>query len=170
MTLSIIVAMAENGVIGRGNTLPWHLPADLKRFKQLTMGHTLIMGRKTFQSIGRPLPGRKTIVMTRDADFSAPGVEIARTTDEALQKASGDSEIFSAGGVEMFKQMLDLADRIYLTLVRAKIEGDTFFPAIDWNQWRQVSREDHPADDKHAYPYSFQVYERRWRSLFDIQR
>lgn len=170
MTLSIIVAMSENGVIGRGNALPWHLPADLKRFKQLTIGHTLIMGRKTFQSIGRVLPGRKTIVVTRDPGVSAEGIEVASTVEEALQKAGGDPEIFVVGGGEIFGRMLELADRIYLTLVHAKVEGDTYFPDIDWSQqWREVSHEDHPADEKNAFPYSFRVYERRWRSLFDIR-
>lgn len=168
MSVSLIVAMSENGVIGRAGRLPWHLPADLKRFKQLTMGYTLVMGRKTYQSIGRALPGRKTIVVTRDSDFSPGTVEVARSVREALQKAGG-GEIFIAGGGEVFQQTLELADRLYLTVVQANVEGDTFFPELDWSQWREVSREDHPTDERNPYPYSFRVYERRWRSLFDIR-
>lgn len=163
MRISIIAAVSENGVIGRDGTLPWRLSADLKRFKQLTMGHTIIMGRKTWESIGRPLPGRRTIVVSRRADYHpSSDVSVATSLDGAIEvaQASGDDEAFIVGGAELYQQALPRADRLYLTRVRAVVEGDTLFPSINWNDWRQTESSDYDADDKNDYPSEFQVYER----------
>lgn len=163
MTISIIAAVATNNVIGRNNKLPWHLPADLKRLKQTTMGHHVIMGRKTFQEIGKPLPGRINVVITRNVDFNPGGVAIARSIEEAVSKAeaAGDDEIFILGGEEIFRQTLHRADRMYLTRVHAEPEGDTFFPEFDdVNEWKLVDAEHCEADEKNAYPFSFLTYER----------
>lgn len=154
MTISVIVAAAENGVIGKqGSMLPWNIPADLARFKRLTMGHPVIMGRKTYETIGRPLPGRKNIIATRNPEYSAGGCEIAHNLDEALAKAGAD-EIFIIGGGELFRQALPLASRLYLTVVHATPEGDTTFE-YDKNEWKKVSTEPHPADDKNEFAYTF---------------
>jgi dihydrofolate reductase len=159
MKRSIIAAVAANGVIGAGNQIPWRLPPDLKRFKALTLGHCLLMGRKTFESIGRPLPGRTTIVITRH-DYAAPeGVLVARSVDEALALASGD-EVFIAGGAEIYRAMLPLTDRIYLTRLEREFPGDVFFPEIDWAQWRVRERERHEATEAVPYSYEFVTYER----------
>jgi dihydrofolate reductase len=139
--ITIIAAVAENGVIGAGNKLPWRLPADLQRFKALTMGHTLVMGRKTFDSIGRPLPGRTTIVVTRDRGWTRDGVTVAHTLDDALARAEG--EVFVAGGGEIYAQAMARADRLCITHVHQRVDGDTHFPAIDENLWRAVEREPH---------------------------
>ena len=161
MTISIIAALASNNVIGRGNQMPWHLSADLKRFKALTMGHHLVMGRKTFESIGRPLPGRTTVVVTRRGDFSAPEVVVAASLDAALDLARGDGEVFIAGGADIYEQMIHRADRMYLTRVHADVEGDAFFPDFDdVTEWSLVDSEHHEPDDKNPLPYSFLTYER----------
>jgi dihydrofolate reductase len=163
MTVSIIAILAANDVIGRDNKLPWHMPADLKRFKALTMGHHLIMGRKTFDSIGKPLPGRINVVVTRNVDFSPEGVAVARSLEEAIGKAeaAGDDEIFIAGGAEIFAQALHRAGRMHLTRLHAEFEGDTFFPEFDdVNEWKLVDAEHFEPDEKNAYPYSFLTYER----------
>jgi dihydrofolate reductase len=160
MTLSIIAAMAENRVIGRNNGLPWKLPADLQRFKRLTMGHTLLMGRKTFESIGRPLPGRTMLVMTRQKDFTAEGVQVAHSLEEAVRMSS-DQELFVAGGAQLYQQTLAECQRLYLTFIGAEFEGDAFFPKIHESQWLLVSEESHEPDEKNAYPYCFRIYERK---------
>lgn len=161
MTISIIAALASNNVIGRGNRMPWHLSADLKRFKALTMGHHLIMGRKTFESIGRPLPGRTTIVVSRQGDFCASDVIVAASIDNALDVARGDGEIFIAGGAHVYEQMIHRADRMYLTRVHAEVEGDALFPDFDdVTEWSLVDSEHHEPDDKNPLPYSFLTYER----------
>lgn len=161
MRVSIIVAVADNGVIGRDGQLPWHISADLKRFKAMTMGHHLIMGRKTFDSVGRPLPGRKTIVVTRNRDFRFPDVLTAGSVESALLLAQGDDEAFIAGGAEIYAQVLHRADRMYLTRVHAEPEGDVVFPEFDdVNEWRLVDSEHCEADEKNQYPYSFLTYER----------
>jgi dihydrofolate reductase len=162
MTVSLIVAAAENGVIGRGNQLPWRLSADLQRFKQLTMGHAVIMGRRTFESIGRPLPGRRMIVVSRQGDFRPQGVQRVRSLDEACQAAAehGDSEAMVIGGAEIFRQVLPAAERLYLTRVHAEPPGDVYFPALDWRQWRLISAESHGADAKNDYPFTFEIYQR----------
>src|SRR5258708_4028851 len=160
MKISLIAAMSSNRVIGINNTLPWKLSADLKRFKQLTMGHCLIMGRKTFESIGRPLPGRTTVVMTHQIAFNPPGVTVAHSIDEALQASSGD-EVFIAGGGELFNQTLDLADRMYLTIIQKYFEGDAFFPEIDESDWIITFKEEHEPDDQFPNRFSFLDYERK---------
>jgi dihydrofolate reductase len=158
--------MTSNRVIGRGGQLPWRLSADLKRFKALTMGHHLIMGRRTFESIGRPLPGRTSIVLTRQPapqlaqNVRAPGVVTAASLDDALVLAIGDDEVFVIGGAEVYAPALPRADRLYITWVDVDVEGDTFFPELDLAQWRLISEEAHPADAKNEYPIRFAVYDR----------
>jgi dihydrofolate reductase len=150
----IVVAKARNGVIGVDGGLPWRIPEDLARFKQITMGHALIMGRETFESIGRPLPGRINIVLTRRPEWSHEGVEVARSFDEALQTAAVKGvDAYIAGGAEVYRSALEHADRIELTEVDAEPEGDTWFPEVDWSQWGEVERVDHPG-------FSFVTYER----------
>ena len=154
--IALVVAMAENRVIGKENKLIWHLPADLKFFKNLTTGHPIIMGRKTFKSIGKPLPNRTNIVITRQADFTAEGCLVAHSLTEALMLAQQlDSDIFVIGGAEIYKQAMFLADTIYLTEVHHTFEGDTFFPEIDSILWQETSREEHKADEKNPYDYAF---------------
>jgi dihydrofolate reductase len=161
MTISIIAALASNNTIGQGNRMPWHLTADLKRFKALTMGHHLIMGRKTFESIGRPLPGRTTIVVTRRLDFCADNIIVAPSLDQALDVARGDSEIFIAGGAEIYGQMIHRADRMHLTRVHADFDGDAAFPDFDDVTERSLTdSEHHEPDEKNPLPYSFLTYER----------
>jgi dihydrofolate reductase len=137
--ISIIVAMAKNRVIGVDNTLPWHLPADLKRFKALTMGHHIIMGRKTFESIGRILPGRTSVVVTRNPEFNFEGILVAHSLREALEKCASDDEIFVIGGEEIFHAALPLANRIHATEIAHEYEGNTYFPELDHAMWRAVS-------------------------------
>lgn len=162
MTLSIIAAIADDGVIGRGNQLPWRLSGDLKRLKALTMGHHLIMGRKTYESIGRPLPGRTTIVITRGAVSYPDGVLRAGSLEEAVVLAQDDPEAFILGGGMIFRLALSQADRLYITHVHSKIEdGDVRFPPIDESLWKPVKREEIPADEKNEFPSTFVIYERR---------
>ncbi|MCP4661456.1 MAG: dihydrofolate reductase [bacterium] len=163
MKISLIAAMAENRVIGRGNELPWHLPADLKRFKALTTGHVIVMGRKTFESIGKPLPNRHSVVITRNPEYRAPGVSVVRNLEGALEKAAGDDEVFVIGGATIFAQALPRADRLYLTLVHAEPPGDVKFPHLPADEWLLSEDEPHPADERHACPYTFRRYERRGR-------
>lgn len=155
----MIVAFAENQVIGRNNALPWRLRSDLIRFKRITMGHTLIMGRKTFESIGRVLPGRRTIVISRTLN-SVEGADTAQSVEQALEMARQDTEPFVVGGGEIYLQALHSANRLYVTRVQAKIDGDTRFPAIDWSQFRLHSREEIPASDTDEFPHSFEIWER----------
>jgi dihydrofolate reductase len=160
MRLSIIAAMSANRVIGKDNDLPWRLPADWKHFKSLTMGHHLIMGRKTFESIGQPLPGRTTVVVTRQTGYAPEGVLVARSIDQALQMAAGDDEVFVAGGAQLYQQMLPRADRLYLTTIHEEFEGDTDFPEFEESDWKLISEEGYAADEKNPYPYTFLIYER----------
>ncbi|SDW41173.1 dihydrofolate reductase [Nitrosomonas communis] len=161
--LSILVAMATNRVIGRNNALPWHLSADLKRFKALTMGQILIMGRKTYESIGRPLPGRINIIVTRQPAFSAPGTIVTCSIEEALTACLPyqDKEIFIIGGAELYQQTLAYCQRIYLTEIQQDFEGDTFFPEFDRNDWYESSREIHMLEDGSKLEYHFVVLERK---------
>jgi dihydrofolate reductase len=159
--LSLVVAMTQDRVIGRDNAMPWHLPDDLKRFKALTMGKPLIMGRKTFESIGRPLPGRTSLVMTRDPGWQAEGVVIVRSLDEAITRAGAATEICVVGGEDIFRLALPIARRIHLTTLHASIPGDTFFPPIDAAQWQEVERMEHPADERHAFAMTFATLVRR---------
>src|SRR5262249_4953105 len=151
MTISIIVAMSSNRVIGLNNALPWRLSADLKRFKQLTMGHCLIMGRKTFESIGRPLPGRTTIVVTHQHDYEREGVRVVHSVDEAIAQATGD-EVFIAGGAEIYRQTVDRADKLYLTVIEKEFEGDAFLPVIDFTEWQLEAEEKHEPDEQFEFP------------------
>lgn len=159
--LNLIAALDENALIGREGGLPWHLPADLRHFKALTMGKTMLMGRKTWDSLGRALPGRESWVLTRADGFAAEGARVLASLDEALA-AAGGRELMVIGGAEIYRQTLPWAQRLYLTRVHARVEGgDAYFPAFDPMQWRETSREAHPPDERHAYPYSFLTLERR---------
>lgn len=158
--VSLIVAMSRNRVIGRDNAIPWHIPAELARFKALTMGHHIVMGRKTWESIGRLLPGRTTVIVTRNPDFRVPGALIARSIEEALELAAHDSEIFVIGGAQIFRSALPYAQRLYLTTVDVEVEGDTFMPPIDLAAWRKVATETHPADADNPLPWVLETYER----------
>ncbi len=163
MKLSLIAALSANNVIGRDNQVPWRLSTDLKRFKALTMGHHLVMGRKTYESVGKPLPGRITVVVTRQSDWTAAGVTVVHTLDEAIRvaEAAGESEAFIAGGAEIYAQVMHRADRMYLTRVHAEVEGDTWFPEFDdVSEWRLTDAERFEADEKNEYPFSFLTYER----------
>lgn len=157
--ISIIVAMAENRVIGIENRLPWHLPADMKWFRRHTLGKTVVMGRKTYESIGKPLPDRTNIVISRDPAFQAPGCTVVTSIDAALAAATGP-EVMVIGGENLYSQLLHRTDRIYLTLVHADVEGDAFFPEFDPAEWRELEREDVNADDRNPYPHSFLILER----------
>lgn len=154
MRISIIAAMAKNRVIGYRNALPWHLPEDLRHFKALTMGHAILMGRKTFESIGKPLPGRTSIVVSRNPEFVFPGVKTASSIEAAISLCNGEEEIFFIGGGELYGQAMPVADRIYLTEIQRDYEGDAYFPEIDASKWRETSREVHEG-------YHFAVYERK---------
>jgi dihydrofolate reductase len=155
MNLSIIVALSENNVVGINNQLPWHLSADLKRVKALTMGHHLIMGRKTFESIGRPLPGRTNVIITRNMDYKAEGCVVVSSLSEALQNAQHDSEAFVFGGGEIFREALPLVNKIYMTRIHRNFEGDTRFPELNPREWKETARQDFNADEKNNYNYSF---------------
>ena len=159
--VSLIVAMARNRVIGAGGRIPWYLPNELQLFKRITMGHPIIMGRKTYESIGRLLPGRTTIIVTRQSDYRVPGAIVAHSLDEAIARCRNEEEIFVIGGGELYRETLPRADRIYLTTVEAEPPGDTFMPEIDWSAWRETSAESFGTDEKHAYPYRFAVYDRK---------
>jgi dihydrofolate reductase len=157
--VSAIVAMAENRVIGKNNQLPWHLPADLKHFKELTTGHSIIMGRKTYESIGKPLPNRENIILTRDKNYQAEGCKVVHAIEEAIKLAAHNKELFIIGGAEIYQQAMPYIHRIYLTVVHHYFEGDTYFPALN-NEWREISNERHEADEKNDYAFSFVVLER----------
>ena len=161
MKLSLIAAMADNRVIGIENRLPWNLPADMKWFRQHTLGKPVIMGRKTFESIGKALPQRTNIVVSRDKTFSAPDCLVVGDLATALEAVKDAEEAMVIGGASFYQQTLPQADRLYLTLIHADIEGDAWFPQIDFSEWREVQRQDHHADDKNGYDYSFLILERR---------
>lgn len=165
MKISIVVAVAENGVIGAKNRLPWHLPADLARFKKITTGHHIIMGRKTHESIGKVLPGRVNIIITRNPNYKSKGAIIVNSLEKALSKAekSGEEEAFIIGGVQIFEEALPLADRIYMTKIKAKFPGDTYFPEFQKSEWKVVLRKTFGPDGKNAYPYEFLILERSHR-------
>jgi dihydrofolate reductase len=164
--LAVVVAAAENGVIGRNNALPWHLPEDLRNFKRVTMGKPIVMGRKTFESIGRPLPGRTNIVISRNPGYQAAGVRLVASLAEALELAGavaagdGVTEMVVIGGAEIYALALPRATRLYFTRVHAAVEGDSLLPPIDWSRWREISQERHAAAGSNPYDYSFLVYER----------
>ena len=147
MTISIIVAIGENNAIGKNNQLLWHLPADLKHFKQTTSGHSVIMGRKTFDSVGKPLPNRRNIVVTRQ-DIKIEGCEVVKSIEEAIALCEGEEEIFIVGGAEIYKLAMDKTNKIYLTIVHKMFDADTFFPEIDFKKWAEIRHDDHQPDEK----------------------
>lgn len=159
--ISLVVAASENGVIGRDGGLPWHLGDDLRRFKALTMGKPIVMGRKTFESIGRPLPGRQNIVITRQADFSAEGCDVVASPGAAIDAAGDAGEIMVIGGGEIYALFLPRAGRVYLTRVAAEVDGDTFFPDLPADEWAETARETHPANARNDFDFSIVTYERR---------
>lgn len=161
MRISLIVAASENNVIGRQNDLPWSLPDDLQHFRTVTEGSSIILGRKNYESIGRALPRRRNIVISRQKDLHIEGCEVVSSLQEALDLVTQEKEVFIIGGGEIYRQSLSVADRIYLTRVHADIEGDVFFPELDEGEWEEVSREEHPADDRHAYAFTFLTLDRR---------
>ena len=159
--ISLIVAMAQNGVIGRDNSLPWRLPGDLKRFRAFTLGKPILMGRKTFESIGQPLPERPNLVLTRDRGWFAHGVIVVHSLVEALVQAGASAELVAIGGAEIYRLLLPLARRMYLTHVHADVPGDITFPEFDSTQWADLECSSQPADHEHAYPLTFMTLERR---------
>ncbi len=167
MKISLVVAMSQNRVIGHQNQMPWHLPNELKYFKRVTMGKPVIMGRNTFESIGKPLPGRPNIVVSRNPDFEADGVSVVASVEDSLELAEqlterdANAEAMVIGGAQIFAVTLPLADRLYLTEVNAVVEGDVFFPEFPLADWRLVSREEHAADAANPYAYTVMVLERR---------
>ncbi len=163
MILSMIAAVANNQVIGNQNQLIWHLPADLKHFKSTTMGHAIIMGRKTFESIGKPLPGRRNIVITNNPKYQAEGCHVAHSLKEAIDLAKGEKEVFVAGGAEIYIQAMDhhLTRRLYVTRIFANFEGDAFFPPIDEDKWKLIEQTQFEADEKNPYPYAFLCYKKK---------
>jgi len=162
--LALVVAMARNGVIGRDGTLPWHLPADLKRFRAITMGKPIVMGRRTHESIGRPLPGRRNIVLSREPGYRAAGCEVFATLDAALAALADSDEVMIVGGAALYAEALPHAYRLYLTEVDAAPEGDVHFPAFDSHAWREVACEAHAADEQNEHSYRFRVLERLSRT------
>jgi dihydrofolate reductase len=161
MRISAVVAMSDNRVIGKDNQLLWHLPADLKHFKQITMGKPILMGRKTFQSIGRPLPGRVNIVITQDKNFKADGCVVVHSIQAALKAVENQAEICVIGGAELYRQMLPIIQRIYLTIVHHDFSGDAFFPELDMNEWKEVERTELASDEKNNYSCSFLVLDKK---------
>jgi len=162
MRISLISALSTNNVIGQENGLPWRLPADLRRFKKLTLGKPIIMGRKTHESIGRVLPDRQNIIVSRNTDFTAEGATVVHGLDEALDAAGNADEVMICGGANIYFQYLPRTERMYLTLVHGDFEGDAHFPAYNRREWRTVVEEHHPADEENPYPYSFLTLQRIW--------
>ncbi|MED3795691.1 dihydrofolate reductase [Niallia alba] len=160
--ISLIVAMDKNKVIGVNNQLPWHLPADLKYFKKVTTGHPIVMGRKTRDSIGRNLPNRENVIITRNPDYQCEDCTVLYSIDEFYEwsNAHAEDEIFIIGGAELFSETIKKTDRLYITEIDAEFEGDTFFPALDWQEWQVVSEQKGIVDEKNIYPHTFFVYER----------
>lgn len=157
--ITLIAARARNGVIGRNNQIPWKIPGELAYFKRMTMGNPIVMGRKTWESIGRPLPSRRNVVVTRNRNYTAPGAEVVNSLDDALALADQADEVFVIGGAELYIEAMPRAGRVLLTEIDADFEGDTFFPPLD-TSWREVERETHPSTDDRPFDFSFVVYER----------
>lgn len=161
--VSFVAALAQNRVIGVDGRLPWHLPADMRRFREITMGYPVLMGRKTYESIParfRPLPGRHNVVLTRQPDYEAPGCTVAHSLDEAWARLAGAEEVMVIGGAALFAALLPVADRLYLTLVQAPFDGDVLFPELEQGVWCERGREEHAADAEHAVPFTFVILER----------
>lgn len=161
MRLSMIVAMDDNQLIGKDNALPWHLPADLGYFKKVTTGKTVLMGRKTHESIGRPLPNRRNVIVSRNADFEAQGCEVVSSINAALELAKDDDEVMVMGGASFYEQMLPSVDRLYITYIEGSYEGDAYFPVFNKDEFEQVSRESHSPDEKNSHTYHFTVLDRK---------
>lgn len=159
--ITIMAAVADNNALGKNNDLIWHLPADLKRFKKLTHGHHVIMGRKTFESLGKPLPHRMNIIITRNPDYIAKGCIVVNSLEEALKAAAADDNPFILGGAEIYAQAMEVADRMDITHIHHSFDADAFFPEIDKKLWEETGREDHPADDRNPYAYSFVQYKKK---------
>ncbi|MEH7381894.1 dihydrofolate reductase [Bacillus sp. JJ1533] len=159
--ISLLLAMDKNQLIGKDNDLPWRLPADLAYFKRVTMGHPIIMGRKTYDSIGRPLPGRENIIVTRDTSYKAEGCKVIHSIDEIVEMSKEtDQELFVIGGAEIFKEILPYSERLYITEIDEEFEGDTYFPVFDKAKWKVISKEKGIKDEKNPYEYTFLVYEK----------
>lgn len=167
MLISIIVAMDKNRLIGAQGTMPWRLPADLRRFKQVTMGKPLIMGRKTYESIGKPLKGRRNIVLTRDRQYSAPGCIIVHSLEESIEASENGEEVMVIGGAQLYRQFLPRSGRLYLTRIEAAFEGDTYFPDFSEEEWTIVFEEKHEADERNPHPFRFQILERKGAAAQD---
>jgi dihydrofolate reductase len=167
MKVALIAAFAQNRVVGINNTLPWHLPEDLKYFKRTTSGKAIIMGRKTYESIGRPLPNRTNIVVSRNPDFTAEGIVTVTTLEAAIKHAesvnliNGIDEVMIIGGAAIYEASLPMADRLYLTHVHAEVKGDAYFPEVDFSDWNEVGREDFSKDNSNPFDYSFSVYDKK---------
>ncbi|HMK13509.1 MAG TPA: dihydrofolate reductase [Burkholderiales bacterium] len=158
--ISIIAAMARNRVIGKGNRIPWRLPGEQQIFKKVTMGHHMVMGRKTYESLNRLLPGRTTVIVTRNPNYKVAGAIVVNTLQQAISACGSDEEVFIIGGAHLFELALPLADRIYLTTVQAEIAGDTIMPDFDLTGWKEISRQEFKADGKNPYDYHFSIYQR----------
>ncbi|WP_240374487.1 dihydrofolate reductase [Bacillus piscicola] len=158
--IAFVVAMDKNRVIGNNNDIPWHLPADLRHFKEVTTGHPIVMGRKTYESIGRPLPGRRNIIMTGNRDYQAPGCDIVSTVEEVLD-ISKTQETHVIGGETLFEQFFPHAEKLYLTIIHDAFTGDTFFPKFDEEEWNVVDRKEGPTDDKNKYPHTYYTLTRK---------
>lgn len=158
--ISIVVAMAKNRVIGRDNGIPWHLPNELQQFKRITMGHHMIMGRRTWESIRRLLPGRTTVIVTRQLDYTVPGAIVVPSLEAAIAACGDDPDIFVIGGAQLYQAALPVTDRIYLTVVDAEVDGDTRMPEFDISRWRETESQSFPADERHAHPYRVSLLER----------
>lgn len=156
----LIAAAAQNNALGKDNQMLWHLPADFRRFKALTSGHHIIMGRKTFESLPGMLPNRTHIIVTRQSDFSVPGCIIANSLEDAIELAPADEDVFVIGGAQIYRQALPIADRVELTRVHTTLDADAYFPELDPAQWKLVSIEEHPTDERHAYAFTFETYDR----------
>lgn len=152
--------MDENGLIGKNNDLPWRLPSDLKRVKMITTGHTIVMGRKNYESIGRPLPNRLNVILTRNKEYHAEGCEVIHTPEAIFEMANSDVEVFIFGGTEIYKLFLPYVQSMYVTKIHHSFEGDTYFPSIDWDEWKEISKEEHHANEKDPHDFSFLFYER----------
>ncbi|BFT69889.1 dihydrofolate reductase [Paenibacillus sp. P36] len=159
MSISFIFAMDRNRAIGVNNTLPWHLPGDLKFFKAVTMGHPILMGRKTYESIGRPLPGRRNVILTQNTEFRAEGCEVIHSVDEAVQEFK-DQELFVIGGAEIFRLFAEKVDRMYITFIEHEFEADTYMSELDLSDWTLVSSEQGERNEKNPYEYYFRIYQR----------
>ena len=167
MHIVIVVAMSENRAIGKDNQLLWQMPADLQHFKKITMGKPILMGRKTYQSIGRPLPGRTNVIITRDENFKAEGCLVVNSIESALAVVKDQEEICVIGGADLFRQMLPMVERIYLTVVHHEFEDDTFFPELDLAEWRELEKISNLADEKNKYPYDFLILQKKRVSNHD---